>query len=182
MLVNLIGIGFVLSLDNFRTALALGPLRFGWRRCVLAAAVFGFFDALAPLAGLLLADYVRRKIAGPVAEVVGPTVLACYGLYVIVRALRRSGPANGDYLWSVLGLPVPLSLDNLIAGTGLGLAGLSPVVPAVLFGTITFAMSLAGLQLGQGLSYLLPLRVRWEFVTGAALIIESLLFWLRVLN
>lgn len=182
MIFDLVGIGFILSLDNFRTSLTLGPLRFGWRRSALVAAVFGLFDALAPLVGLLLADYVRREIAGPVSDVVGPAVLGCYGLYVIARALRASEPAEADYMWSILGLPVPLSLDNLIAGAGLGLAGLSPVVPALLFGLTTFLMSLAGLQLGQGISYLIKVRIRWEFVTGAALIIEAIVFGLGLMD
>lgn len=182
MIFNLIGIGFILSLDNFRTSVTLGPLRFGWRRSALAAAVFGFFDALAPLAGLLLADYARREIAGPVSDIVGPAVLGCYGLYIIAQALRAGESADQDYLWSVLGLPVPLSLDNLIAGAGLGLAGLSPLVPAALFGAITFLMSLIGLQLGQGISYIVPIRIRWEFVTGGALIIEAIVFGLGWLD
>jgi len=42
---------FVLSLDNFRTAVILGPLRFRWRHALQIAAVFGFFDGVAPLVG-----------------------------------------------------------------------------------------------------------------------------------
>jgi putative Mn2+ efflux pump MntP len=182
MIFNLTGIGFILSLDNFRTALTLGPLRFGWRRCLLIATVFGLFDALAPLAGLLLAGYVRQEIAGPVSDIVGPAVLGGYGLYIIVQESRAARGADRDYLWSVLGLPVPLSLDNLIAGAGLGLAGLSPVVPAIIFGVTTFVMSLVGLQIGQGVSRLIPIRIRWAFVTGGALIAEAFAFGLGWLN
>lgn len=182
MFFDLVGIGFILSLDNFRTSLTLGPLRFGWRRNLLAAVVFGIFDALAPLAGLLLADYLRKELAGPVADTVGPAVLGCYGLYVIIRAMRAPGRSDQDFIWSILGLPVPLSLDNLIAGAGLGLAGLSPVVPAVLFGVITFIMSMVGLQIGQEIASRLKIRVRWEYVTGGALIGEALLLGLGVLD
>lgn len=182
MFFDLVGIGFILSLDNFRTSLTLGPLRFGWRRNLLAAVVFGLFDALAPLVGLLLADYLRRELAGPVADIAGPAVIGCYGLYVIIQTIRASEKEDRDYLWTVLGLPVPLSLDNLVAGAGLGLAGLSPVVPAVLFGLITFLMSMIGLQLGQAVSQLIKLKIRWEFVTGGALILEAALLGLGVLN
>lgn len=174
--------GFLLSLDNFRTSVTLGPLRFAWRRCVLIAAVFGFFDAVAPLAGILLGDYLRRLIAGPVSDFAGPIVLGLYGLYLIVQGTRDETSEDREYLWCIFGLPVPLSLDNLVAGTGLGLAGLSPVVPAVLFGAITFVMSLAGLALGRGIARVIPVRLRWELVTGVGLIITAILLRLGVLE
>ncbi|HLI36879.1 MAG TPA: manganese efflux pump [Streptosporangiaceae bacterium] len=182
MFFNLAGLGFVLSLDNFRTSVTLGPLRFRWLRSVLVAAVFGFFDGLAPLVGILLGDYLRREIAGPVSGVAGPAVLGLYGLFLLVQAAREKAQEDAGYLWCVFGLPVPLSLDNLVAGTGLGLAGIPPLVPAALFGAITFVMSLAGLQLGRGISYLVPIRIRWEYVTGVALVTEAVLLGLGVLD
>ena len=64
MLLNLIGLGFVLSLDNFRTAIILGPLRFTRPHALKIAVVFGFFDGVAPLAGILLGHDVSQKIGG----------------------------------------------------------------------------------------------------------------------
>jgi putative Mn2+ efflux pump MntP len=182
MILNLLGLGFTLSLDNFRTSITLGPLRFTWWRCVLLAVVFGFFDGLAPLLGILLGNYVGREIGGPVADFAGPTVLGLYGLYLIAQTLRKKASEDKEYLWSIFGLPVPLSLDNVFAGAGLGLVGLSPLVPAVLFGAITAVMSLLGLQLGRAISHLIPRRIRWEYVTGAGLIIEAILIGLGVLQ
>lgn len=181
-MIALLTTGFVLSLDNFRTAVTLGPLRFRWRRCVLIAVVFGFFDSLAPLAGILLGNYVGKEVGGPVADFAGPIVLGLYGLYLIIQALRKKASEDTDYLVCIFGLPVPLSLDNVVAGAGLGLIGFSPVVPAVLFGAITAVMSLIGLQLGRGISHLIPLRIRWEYVTGAGLIIEAVLLGIGVLE
>ncbi|HLI38001.1 MAG TPA: manganese efflux pump [Streptosporangiaceae bacterium] len=182
MVLNLLALGFVLSLDNFRTAVILGPLRFAWRRAAQIAVVFGLFDGLAPLAGILLGRYAGQEIGGPVAGYVGPVVLGLYGLYLIVRALQTSTQEEleAEHRWSVFGLPVPLSLDNLVAGTGLGLIGLSPVVPAALFGAITAVMTLAGLQLGRLISRLVPVRLRWDLLVGAALIVEALVFGLGI--
>lgn len=182
MFFDLVGIGFILSLDNFRTSLTLGPLRFGWRRNLLAAFFFGACDGIAPLTGLLLADYLRRELAGPVSAVVGPVAIGCYGAYIVIRTIQARSGGDQDYMWTVLGLQIPLSLDNLVAGAGLGLAGLSPVVPALLFGLITFVMSLIGLQLGQTVASLIKIRIRWEFVTGGALILEAVLLGLGWLD
>ena len=46
-------------------------------------------------------------------------------------------------------MPIPLSVDNVAAGTALGLAGYSPWLAPILFAVITFAMSLAGHQIGR---------------------------------
>jgi manganese efflux pump family protein len=182
MLLDLIGLGFVLSLDNFRTAIILGPLRFAWPHALKIAVVFGFFDGVAPLAGILLGHDVSQKIGGDIADSVGATALGLYGLYLIVRAVQTATQEEleAERRWSIFGLPVPLSLDNVIAGTGLGMMGVSPLVPATLFGVITTLMTLLGLQLGLVVSHIIPVRPRWDAVVGVALIIEAfvLAFWL----
>jgi putative Mn2+ efflux pump MntP len=172
---NLVVLGVVLSLDNFRTAVILGPLGFARRRALAIAVVFGFFDGVAPLAGIMVGQDVGRQIGG-MADKAAVAALALYGLYLIVRALSTASQAevHGEHRWSVFGLPVPLSLDNVIAGTGLGLLGTSPLVPATLFAAITIGMTFAGLQLGRMASRFIPLRLRWDLVVGAALIIEAL--------
>jgi putative Mn2+ efflux pump MntP len=182
MILNLLVLGFVLSMDNFRTSIALGPLRFRWRRAAQIAVVFGFFDGVAPLVGILLGHYLGQEIGGPVADHAGSIVLGVYGLYLIVQASRHAAPEDPDLRWSVFGLPVPLSLDNLVAGAGLGLAGLSPLVPAALFGVITVLMSFTGLQLGRAASHLIPIRIRWDFVVGVALIIMAIALALRLMQ
>ena len=183
MLLDLIGLGFVLSLDNFRTAIILGPLRFAWPHALKIAVVFGFFDGVAPLAGILLGHDVSQKIGGDIADSAGATALGLYGLYLIVRAMQTATQEEleAERRWSIFGLPVPLSLDNVIAGTGLGLLGLSPLVPAILFGAITALMTLVGLYLGRIVSRFIRIRLRWDVVVGVALIIEAFMLGLRVL-
>ena len=186
MLLNLIGLGFVLCLDNFRTAIILGPLRFAWPHALKIAVVFGIFDGVAPLAGILLGHDVSQKIGGEIADWVGTAALGLYGLYLIIRAMQTSAQEEleAERRWSIFGLPVPLSLDNVIAGTSLGMMGVSPLVPATLFGAITALMTLVGLQLGLAVSRIIPVRPRWDFVVGVALIIEAfiLAFWLLSVN
>jgi putative Mn2+ efflux pump MntP len=175
MVLNLVVLGVVLSLDNFRTAVILGPLRFPWRRALEIAMVFGFFDGAAPLAGMLAGHDVGRQIGG-IADIAGAAALGGYGFYLIVRALSTATQEElqAEHRWSILGLPVPLSLDNVIAGAGLGLLGISPLVPATLFGAITIVMTFAGLQLGRMVSRFIPIRPRWDLVVGVALITEAL--------
>ncbi len=173
MIAKLLVLGFILSLDNFRTSLALGPLRLRWRRAAQVAVVFGFWDGVAPLLGVLVGKYVGQAI-GPIAEYVGPIALGLYGLYLLVQALRTEGPEELEDRWSLFGLPLPLSLDNLIAGTSLGLLGFSPFVSAAVFGCITALMSFGGFQIGRLASYVLPIRIRSDLLSGVALVVMAI--------
>ena len=157
-IVGLIVLAFTLSLDNFRSSIALGTVPFGVRRAVQIALIFGFWDTVAPLAGGLLGQYVGDSI-GPIADYVGPAVMGVYGVYLLVGAVRNPEPEELDHPWVTLfGLPLALSVDNLIAGTGLGLLGFSPLVPALIFGVATAVMSFLGLFLGRTAARAIPIR------------------------
>lgn len=172
MIWEVIGLGFVLSLDNFRVAVALGTVPFGLRRAVQVALTFGLWDLIMPLVGLVLGRQVGSAI-GPFADLVGPVMLGGYGLYLLIGALRKPEPDELDHPWALFGIPLSLSLDNLVAGASLGLLGLSPWLSSVLFGTITAVMSLVGLRLGRFVARLV--RIRSDLVSGIALIASAIL-------
>jgi len=166
----LLVLGFILSLDNFRVAIALGVLRFSWGRAVHVAVTFGVWDGLMPLVGLLLGRYFGQAI-GVVADYLGPGVLAAYGLYLIARVLRTEAPEEVDDRWALFGIPLSLSVDNLVTGTSLGLLGFSPVFSAAVFGAITALMSFVGLRLGRVAARFIPIRI--DLLSGVALIVMA---------
>jgi putative Mn2+ efflux pump MntP len=172
MLGSLLILGFTLSLDNFRTAVVLGAIRLGWRRSAQVAVVFGFWDGLAPLVGILIGSYLGEKI-GSTADYVGAAALAAYGLFLVVQAWRTPEPEEPDQRWALFGLPVPLSLDNVVAGTSLGLLGFSPWLAPPLFGVMTALMTLVGLQLGRVLARFI--HIRSDLLTGVALLVMAAL-------
>jgi putative Mn2+ efflux pump MntP len=161
-------LGFTLSLDNFRTAIALGGLQFRWTRALQVAFVFGFCDAVAPLVGILIGDYWSESI-GSTAEYVGAAALGAYGVFLIIRAWRTAATDEFDRPWAVFGLLVPLSADNVVAGTSLGLLGYSPWLAPLLFGVTTFVMSVAGHQIGRTAAHFIP-RLRTDLLTGLAFV------------
>ena len=170
MIGSLLILGFTLSLDNFRTAVALGGLQLGLRRSVEVALVFGLCDGLAPLLGILIGHYWGEKI-GETGELVGAIGLGLYGLYLLIRAWRTEAPEEMDRPWAVYGLIVPLSADNIVAGTSLGLLGASTWLAPVVFGVSTFLMALLGLYLGRAASAFI--RIRPDLLTGAALVVMA---------
>lgn len=170
MIWEVLVLGFVLSLDNFRVAIALGTVPFGLKRAVQVALTFGLWDTIMPLVGLLIGREIGEAV-GNVAEWVGAAALGSYGLYLVITALRNPEPDELDHPWALFGIPFTLSLDNLFAGASLGLLGLSPWLSASVFGAITAVMSLVGLQVGRAAARLV--RIRSDLLGGVTLIIAA---------
>jgi putative Mn2+ efflux pump MntP len=169
MIGKLLILGFTLSLDNFRTAIAFGAIQRSWRRSLQLALMFGFWDGVAPLVGILIGGYTSEAI-GSTGEYAGAIALGAYGLYLVIRAWRTPAP-DIEQPWAIFGLLVPLSLDNVVAGTSLGLLGVSPWIAPPLFGATTFVVSLAGLQLGRAAASVI--RIRPDLLTGVALLVMA---------
>lgn len=157
-------LGFTLSLDNFRTSIVLGGLKPTLRRSVKTSFIFGLWDGMAPLVGILVGHFLSDKIDST-SDTIAAIGLGAYGLFVLVRAVLSPEHADPDMRWATRGLPVPLSIDNVAAGTALGLAGYSPWLAPILFGTITFVMSVAGHQIGRTVAHFIP-RLRTDVLTG----------------
>jgi putative Mn2+ efflux pump MntP len=173
---TLLILAITLSLDNFRTAIVLGALRLTRRRAVQVALVFGFWDTVAPLVGILGGDYFAQTI-GSTAEYVGAVVLGAYGLYLLVQAWRTPAPEAPDYRWALYGgLPLLMSIDNVVAGTSLGLLGFSPWLAPPLFGVTTALMTFVGLELGRAAAHFI--RLRSDLLTGVALVVMAVVLGL----
>ena len=170
MIGSLLILGFTLSLDNFRTAIAFGGLPLSWRRSAQIALMFGFWDGVAPLIGILLGRYWADAI-GDTAELVGAIALGAYGLYLVIHAWLTPAPEELDKPWALYGLIVPLSLDNVVAGTSLGLLGYSLWLAPLVFGATTAVMAFIGLRLGRAAASVI--RIRPDLLTGVALLIMA---------
>jgi putative Mn2+ efflux pump MntP len=149
-------------------SIALGGLKPTLRRSVKTSFIFGLWDAIAPLVGIIVGDYLSEMIDST-ADTIAAAALGTYGLFVVVRALRTPDHADPDMRWATRGLSLPLSIDNVAAGASLGLIGYSPWLAPALFGTITFVMSVAGHQIGRTVAHFIP-RVRTDLLTGIALV------------
>jgi putative Mn2+ efflux pump MntP len=171
--ISLLTLGVTLSLDNFRIAIVLGGLKPSLRRSVKTSFIFAVWDGAAPLVGLVIGHYLSERIDST-ADMIAAAGLAAYGLFVIIRALVTPEEADPDMRWATRGLPLPLSIDNVAAGASLGLAGYSPWLAPVLFGVITFVMSVAGHQIGRAAAHFIP-RIRTDLLTGLAFVAMALL-------
>ena len=163
----LVLLGFVLGLDSFRVSAGLGGLKLSPSRRRRVALAFGVCDGVAPLFGILAGSALEG--VGRWAAVLGPVVLGGYGLYVTYLAWRcEESREAGNDLWLVYGIPVSLSLDNFVAGVGVGMLEFPVLLSALVIGVISGLMSLAGLRLGELVSRFVPRRA--ELLSGLALI------------
>jgi putative Mn2+ efflux pump MntP len=160
-------LGFVLSLDSFRASLGLGASKLRPMRQAQIVLAFGLCDGLAPLLGLLIGKTFTAHV-GPWAEYLGPVMLCGYGVYVIYVARRGYVETTEQSRWMVLGVPLALSLDNLVAGTSLGMIGYPLVLSVVVIGAMSALMSLAGLLLGR--TAVKFLNIKSEVFAGVLLV------------
>jgi putative Mn2+ efflux pump MntP len=174
----LLSLGFTLSLDNFRTSIVLGGLKPTLRRSVKTSAIFGLWDGVAPLVGILVGHYLSDKISST-ADIAAAIGLGAYGLFVVVKALLKPEHADPDLRFATRGLPIPLSVDNVAAGAALGIAGFSPWLAPPVFGFVTFVMSVAGHQIGRTAAHFVP-RIRTDMLTGIAFVAMAVFIVVRI--
>ncbi|HSL55314.1 MAG TPA: manganese efflux pump [Pyrinomonadaceae bacterium] len=173
-MVTLLLLGFALSLDSFRVSLGLGTLKLSRLRQLQIVIAFGVCDAVAPLIGLLIGKSLLEFI-GPWVGHLGPLLLCAYGVYVVYIAQRFAGRETGETdRWMVVGLPLSLSLDNLVAGTTLGMIGFPLLLSVTVIGAMSSLFSVAGLQLGKTAVNFLKFRA--ELIGGVVLIVIALSF------
>ncbi len=170
-MIALIALGFTLSLDNFRMSIALGGLKPTLLQSVKTSAIFGLWDGIAPLVGIIVGHYLSSRISDT-AETIAAIGLAMYGAFVITKAIVSPEHADPDMKTARRWLPVPLSVDNVAAGATIGLVGFSPWLAPPLFGVTTFVMSVAGHQVGRAAAHFIP-RLRTDLLTGVAFVLMA---------
>jgi putative Mn2+ efflux pump MntP len=163
--------GVMAGMDNFQAACALGMLPLTRVRKLALGASFGFCESASSWAGLLAGQFLKAhvfpgRLAGAVALLIsGGTILY---LSWVERCVENA--ANGG--WMILGLPLSLSVDNLVGGAGLGASGFPPLLSAILIGAVCSALSFAGIFLGGRGRMLVPQRA--SMIAGTWLVTLAL--------
>jgi manganese efflux pump family protein len=167
-------LGVVLGLDSLRASLGLGVVRRGAASRARVALAFALCDGIAPVLGLVLGAAVVES-ASLWSGWVGPLALGGFGLFTFLTAGREGWEEKGagaGTTWASIGMPLLLSLDNLVAGFGLGAVRVPIALSALILGTASGAMAMAGLYLGSLVGRAMPTRA--ERVGGAVLTLLAL--------
>jgi manganese efflux pump family protein len=163
-------LGFLLTLDNFRVSIGLGTLNIDATRQKHISLAFGICESVTPIVGFVIGQSLSSSMTSLV-QYIGPLIVGGYGMYVIlVERFEKKHLLIGRY-WLILGLPFSLSIDNMMAGVGLGMMGFQIVPYAIILGVISGLMSLTGLRLGHAIRKYMPNKT--DLVGGIVLIIIS---------
>jgi len=144
------------GLSNFAAAIGIGLSGIRGSARVRIAVVFGLFEAGMPVLGLALGHGLAAGL-GEAAGWLAGAVLIAVGVISLTFARRDPGRSQGlapgreERPWRtgrVVAIGFALSADNLAAGFALGSYHTRLAVAAVVFGGVSVAMSLAGLELG----------------------------------
>jgi manganese efflux pump family protein len=164
--------GFLAGLDNLQVCSTLGLLPMNRARRHSLAAAFVLCETAAPLAGLL-GGHAVLALAGSYARLAGPAMMICCGIAVLAWALRGEPENTAACGRMLFGLPVTLSLDNVVAGFGISSLDCPAWIAALAVGLTGAAMSCIGLY---GAAQLRARIARWlpggmEAAAGGWLII-----------
>lgn len=159
--------GIMAGLDNFQAACALGMLPLTRGRKLALGSSFGFCESASSLAGLLAGHFLKTHFFP--GKLAGALALLISGGTIVYFAWSESSVENAaNDGWMIFGLPLFLSLDNLVGGAGLGASGFPPILSAVLIGAVCSALSFAGIFLGKLGGMLVPQRA--GMISGAWLV------------
>ena len=144
----------VTAMDAFAVAvckgLSLRNLR--WRQCAVVGLYFGAFQAIMPLIGYFLGVQFREYITS-VDHWIAFVLLALIGAKMLHEALSGGEEAGSNdaslSFRAMLPLAVATSIDALAVGVTFAFLRVQ-IVPAVAsIGAITFALSFAGVKIGN---------------------------------
>lgn len=161
-------LGILVGLDNLQVASAIGLLGLQPKRKWLLVAGFVFFETTMPLVGLLIGHKLNHSFES-IAEWLGPGIMMALGLYILVREWMEKEPQDlANRKGMLLLLPLFMSLDNLLAGLGLGTSGYPVISTSITVGICAGSMCILGLFIGEKLRQLIPGNL--EVVSGLYLI------------
>ena len=167
MLGTVIFFGVLAGADNLQVCSAIGLLPIRGARKHLLALAFTSCETMAPLVGLALGRFLLWCAGGAAARI-GPFMMLACGIVILFYAVRGedlAGLVNGNKM--MMGVPVALSFDNLLAGAGISSLHYPVVAAALLIGLVSAAMSCIGLYLGAWIRRFVPIRM--EIAVGAYL-------------
>ena len=169
---NLLGLGLLIGLDNFRFGIGLGTLELGNKRRWLLALSFGLFEMTMPLIGMLIGQFVAGAF-GEFFDWAGPILFFGCGVLVLWGMWRSKDMQSwlSRTSWLFI-LPLLLSIDNLFAGGVIATTDYPLILAALILGLLSATLSFVGLFLGDIIVRYVP--IRREVISGSTFLLVSL--------
>lgn len=171
-------LGVLAGIDNLQVAAAVSIAPLARARRMLLIAAFATCEIASPLIGVLFAHGLQTRF-GISFDGIAPFVVVVCGLAIVWLALRDDDAAESliHSRWTLIGLPISLSFDNLLIGVSAPTLGHPPAQAALVIGGVSATLCVIGILAGTRISRLIPERA--ELVSGLSLIIIAASMWIR---
>ncbi len=142
-----------LAMDAFAAAICKGlnMKRLNHKQAALIALFFGGFQALMPFIGWVLGKQFEAYITD-YDHWIAFGLLAFIGGKMIVDAFNKDDDeedCNDFNIKELLVMSIATSIDALAVGITFATLGMDITLPVIMIGTVTFAMSYAGVAIGH---------------------------------
>lgn len=170
-------ISVALAMDCFTVSVVSGIIleRFRWGGHMRMAFLFGFFQALMPMAGWLAIHYFENSVEA-YDHWIAFGMLFFIGAKMIMDAFseKEESAFNPLRFRTQIALAVATSIDALAVGISLSCSGYEALpqltLPLVIIGVVSFLFSIAGTLLGVRFGDVVTKRIRPELLGGIILI------------
>ncbi|HNQ79323.1 MAG TPA: manganese efflux pump MntP family protein [Acidobacteriota bacterium] len=165
-------IAVALSMDAFAVSISSGIVigKMRVRHALLIASFFGVFQAVMPFLGWEAGRGLRRILMN-YDHWAAFILLLAVGVKMIWDSLKKDAdekPFDPLNIYVLFILAIATSIDALAVGIALSFAGVNIVLPVIIIGCVTFAMSFAGTYVGSIFGHMLESKV--EMAAGILLI------------
>jgi putative Mn2+ efflux pump MntP len=176
-MLRIILLGVLAGLDNLQVAAAISMTPLTRMRRTLFALAFCACEISTPLLGLVLMNLVRVRF-GHWIDRIAPLILVACGAVIIYLALRDNDQLEKlvNNRWTLVGLPLSLSFDNLLIGVSLGTFGYPLPLAAMTVGSVSACMCLFGIAGGTSIRRWIPAHA--EMISGLYLIAIAAMMWI----
>jgi putative Mn2+ efflux pump MntP len=170
----LIAVG--LAMDAFAVSIATGLSTNAQQKrknALITASFFGSFQMIMPLIGCAVGLSFQDLIVG-IDHWIAFGLLAFIGAKMIFDSTKKEQESNNGVLRlsSLLTLAVATSIDALMVGLSFAFLQTSIILPIIIIGVVTFALSFIGFIFGYALGQVFESRIK--IVGGIILILIGL--------
>ena len=149
---EIIVIGVGLAMDAFAVSICKGLAmkKMDWKKAVIIALYFGFFQAMMPVLGYFLGTTFRGLVE-KIDHWIAFALLLFIGINMIKESFDAEDEKKNDNIdvKTMIILAIATSIDALAVGITFSFFEVNILLAVLIIGIITFALSIIGVKIGN---------------------------------
>ncbi|MCK8816409.1 manganese efflux pump MntP family protein [Natroniella sulfidigena] len=182
-------LGIALGADAFSVSVAIGTRQLKLAVIIKLSLLIGLFHILMTFLGINLGrllynffgNYYFEETIDQITTVIASGLLMILGMIMIYEQLKEEESINYNlnlYGWTLIILPLSVSMDALSVGFSLGMLEINTVITSLTLGIIAGVLVIVGLLVGNKIGNLIANKA--EVLGGVVLILLGIHFLLSI--